>query len=94
MFRYLFYHEGITNLSNNIMTNFYILTFKQSETKFYYTSVKSIYSQFSKDDLKISYKSLGSRSFRKGYYENKLISIERVTAYSSKDFSQDKPNKV
>lgn len=70
------------------MTSIYILTFKESGEKHYFTSLIAIYGRFSREQIKVAYNTLGAYNFKQTFYENKVVTIERVYAMSKKDFPE------
>ncbi len=76
------------------MGSVYILTIKSTNEKHYFTSVLALCKKFDYDILKIKYISLGKHSFKRGPYENKHITIEKVYALSPKEVDEEKEKDV
>ncbi|MCD8030180.1 MAG: hypothetical protein LUF85_04970 [Bacteroides sp.] len=68
------------------MVSVYILTFKETNEKHYFTSLVALYENFDSDVLKVKYTTLSKRGFKtEGPYENKAIKIVKITALSKGD---------
>ncbi len=72
------------------MVSVYILTFKETNEKHYFTSLVALFYAFDYEVLKIKYVSLGKHSFKKGPFENKRLRIEKIHALSKVDIDKRK----
>ncbi|MCC8187519.1 MAG: hypothetical protein LIP08_08420 [Bacteroides sp.] len=72
------------------MVSVYILTIKETNEKYYFTSLVAIFEAFDYDVLKIKYVSLRKHSFKRQPFDNKRIKIEKVTAFGKGDIAEKK----
>ncbi|MCD8166724.1 MAG: hypothetical protein LUE93_11775 [Bacteroides sp.] len=67
------------------MKYIYVVTFKESGKKLYYTSINALYTAHRRDYLGVSKSRIGRVIPQKFRYENRFVVIEKLSAYNKSD---------
>lgn len=72
------------------MTRTFVLLFKDTFKVYTYSSLKAIFEEFTKDELKVALSTLQKRDFSFDYYENDKIKIELSMTKTTGDVRREK----